>query len=94
MAVGLGIAFLKHESFQILNPRSNRELVTRQNFRITFVSWRAVLLSFLQKTVAMKKVLFLFFFLSLILLTNCDGDGGNATQAGFVARGGQAEHLD
>ncbi|MFQ5445406.1 MAG: SGNH/GDSL hydrolase family protein [Saprospiraceae bacterium] len=42
----------------------------------------------------MKKVLFLFFFLSLILLTNCDGDGGNATQAGFVARGGQAEHLD
>jgi lysophospholipase L1-like esterase len=42
----------------------------------------------------MQRILFLFSFLSLILLTNCGGDGGNATQAGFNSRGGQAAHLD
>jgi lysophospholipase L1-like esterase len=49
----------------------------------------------LQITLAMKKILFLFSILPLLLLTNCGGNGGNATQAGFVTRGSdQAEHLD
>ena len=46
------------------------------------------------KTLAMKKAFFLFSFLPLLLLTNCSGSGGNATQAGFASRGNQAEHLD
>jgi len=42
----------------------------------------------------MKRILFLFSFLPLVLLTNCGDDGGNATKAGFYSRGGQPQHLD